>query len=188
MSPEQHNVSAAAHRLGELRAGRHSLAEVLAFYDSLPAVQVEDLMGVWHGHELSTGNPFDGLLYAFGWYGKEFRSADDVRPLVFTGHRGRFEMNPSLLPMPLALRYAAVLRRPGVARAARAVLPLLRTRRPQARLRMVEYRGVPTATMIYDAKPINDHFRAVDRDTLVGLMDLRGMAATPFAFVLERAG
>ena len=60
-----------------------------------------------------------------------------------------------------------------------------RTGRPAARLRMVEYRGVVTGTMIYDALPINDHFRAVDDDTLLGAMDLRGLP-DPFLFVLRR--
>ena len=64
-------------------------------------------------------------------------------------------------------------------------MPLLSTKRPAARLRMVEYRGVVTGTMIYDALPINDHFRAVDEDTLLGAMDFRGMES-PFMFVLRR--
>jgi hypothetical protein len=50
---------------------------------------------------------------------------------------------------------------------------------------MVEYRGVVSGTMVYDALPINDHFRAVDDDTLLGAMDLRGLA-DPFLFVLRR--
>ena len=47
------------------------------------------------------------------------------------------------------------------------------------------YRGVLTATMCYDALPINDVFRKVDNDTLVGAMDLRGLEM-PFMFVLRR--
>jgi hypothetical protein len=49
---------------------------------------------------------------------------------------------------------------------------------------MIEHRGVVTATMSYDALPINDHFRRVDDATLLGVMDLRG--APPFFFVLRR--
>ena len=45
--------------------------------------------------------------------------------------------------------------------------------------------GVVTATMIYDALPINDLFRAVDGATRLGLMDLRDMPQ-PFFFVLRR--
>jgi hypothetical protein len=39
--------------------------------------------------------------------------------------------------------------------------------------------------MIYDDKPIIDHFRREGADTLLGLMDLRGMAR-PFFFRLRR--
>jgi hypothetical protein len=47
------------------------------------------------------------------------------------------------------------------------------------------YRGVLTAKFCYDALPINDVFRKVDDDTLVGAMDLRGLEM-PFMFVLRR--
>jgi hypothetical protein len=47
------------------------------------------------------------------------------------------------------------------------------------------YRDVVTATMCYDALPINDAFRKVDNDTLVGVMDLRHLEE-PFMFVLRR--
>ncbi|CAJ1586868.1 DUF4334 domain-containing protein [[Mycobacterium] wendilense] len=53
------------------------------------------------------------------------------------------------------------------------------------RLRMVEYRGVLSATMIYDALPINDHFRLIDDDTVLGVMDMRGLDR-PLMFVLRR--
>ena len=59
------------------------------------------------------------------------------------------------------------------------------TTRSTARLRMTEFRGVVTATMIYDRLPIQDVFRAAARDVLLGVMDLRGMAQ-PFFFVLRR--
>ncbi len=50
---------------------------------------------------------------------------------------------------------------------------------------MTEFRGIVTATMIYDRLPINDVFRAADADTLLGLMDMRDMAQ-PFFFMLRR--
>ena len=56
-----------------------------------------------------------------------------------------------------------------------------------ASLRMVEYRGVVTATMVYDKQPIFDHFRKIDDDTMVGAMDRKGEAA-PLLFVLRRRG
>ncbi|MBN0039820.1 DUF4334 domain-containing protein [Cellulosimicrobium cellulans] len=42
-----------------------------------------------------------------------------------------------------------------------------------------------TAAMTYDALPVEDAFRAVDDDTLLGLMEARGMER-PFFFVLRR--
>ncbi len=54
-----------------------------------------------------------------------------------------------------------------------------------ASLRMVEYRGVVTATMIYDKHPIFDSFRRVDDDTVMGAMDRKGEDA-PLMFLLRR--
>jgi hypothetical protein len=39
--------------------------------------------------------------------------------------------------------------------------------------------------MIYDAKPINDVFRRVDDDTVLGLMDYRKWGR-PYFFLLHR--
>lgn len=54
-----------------------------------------------------------------------------------------------------------------------------------AQLRMVEYRGVVTATMVYDRHPILDHFRRVTADTVLGAMDRKGEDA-PLLFALTR--
>lgn len=43
-------------------------------------------------------------------------------------------------------------------------------RRPE-QLRKVEFRGVVTASMVYDKIPIIDSFRYVDEDTVIGAMD-----------------
>ena len=42
-----------------------------------------------------------------------------------------------------------------------------------------------TATTIYDSLPIQDIFRAVDDDTLLGVMDLRGMTRRSFSSFAE---
>jgi hypothetical protein len=47
----------------------------------------------------------------------------------------------------------------------------------QATLRMVEFRGVVTATMVYDKHPIFDHFRKITSDLVMGIMDRKGDAA-----------
>jgi len=62
---------------------------------------------------------------------------------------------------------------------------LLKTETSQARLRMMEYRGKVSATMIYDYLPINDSFRKVDDNTVLGIMDFKN-SPQPFFFVLKR--
>ena len=178
-------LTAPDERLRALLPGA-STDEVLALFDALPPVEVADVLGAWRGAELPTGHRLDGLLGRFGWHGKRFEGAEAAHPLVFSdGRGGLVRINPALVPLGLAVRIAPLLRTPLAAAAFRLVRPLLRTRKPRARLRMVRYRGVVTATMCYDALPVHDAFRAVDADTLLGLMDMRGGAA-PFAFVLRR--
>jgi hypothetical protein len=41
-------------------------------------------------------------------------------------------------------------------------------------LRAVAYRGVVTATMVYDQYPIFDHFRRISKDRVLGVMDRKG--------------
>ncbi|NEK86733.1 DUF4334 domain-containing protein [Blastococcus saxobsidens] len=160
-------------------------AEALAWFDSLEAVEPAAMLGRWRGSGLPTGSPLDGLLEAYGWYGKEFLDAETVHPLLFATAAGPRPVDPALVPI-------GVLRdRPGLAhsRAARlafrAVRPLVTTTKPRARLRAVEHRGVRTAAMVYDALPIIDVFRRVSDDVRLGLMDLRGLP-DPFFFLLRR--
>lgn len=194
------DTRSAHEQLARLEQGA-SLAEALAFYDTLAPVAVETMVGAWRGAGIPTGGPFDGLLENLGWYGKRFESADEVHPLVF--RRGRADENPAgrapadqaparlvsvdpgRVPLGLAARHGRRFTGRATAVAFRMLLPLLATRRPRARLRPVEYRGVTSAAMSYDQLPIIDVFRAVDDDTLVGAMDLRGLPE-PYLFTLRR--
>ena len=54
-----------------------------------------------------------------------------------------------------------------------------------AQLREVAYRGVVTATMVYDTQPIFDHFRKIDENTVLGVMDKKG-ENLPLFFYLQR--
>ena len=172
-------------RLRELQRGT-TIEAALAFYDTLEPVGVEEMIGSWRGEGLPTGNPFDGLLERFGWYGKRFDGPDQAHPLVFNAGAGRtMSLNPAFVPIAALIRYQWLLRAPFVPRLFCVLRPLLATPRPKARLRLTAYRGVVTATMCYDALPIADAFRKVDDDTVVGAMDLRGLEA-PFLFVLRR--
>jgi hypothetical protein len=176
---------AAARWLADHRSGV-TPEEALAFFDGLPTVPAADMLGRWRGSGLPTGSRLDGLLEAYGWYGKEFVDAETVHPLLFADRSGRPRpVDPALMPVGV-LRDHAVLAHHPVARAVFGVVrPLVTTRRPKARLRAVEHRGVVTAAMVYDALPIIDVFRRVSADAVLGLMDLRGLAE-PFFFVLRR--
>ena len=173
-------------RLAELQAGVATGADVLAFADRLLPLRTQALVGRWRGSELPTGHRLDGLLTAYGWWGKDVVDAETVHPLLFADRAGVPQpIDPRLAPLGL-LRTAPWLARTPPARAAFAVVrPLLATRRPQARVREVEHRGVVTAALVYDRLPVLDAFRRVSEDTLLGVMDLRGLAE-PFPFVLRR--
>lgn len=163
-------------------------ATVLDLFDRLPAVAVSDMIGLWRGGGLHTGHPLDGILEGYGWYGKAFESPDRVHPLLMQDARGHvFPIDPARLPLEIVLRGPSVARI-GAARAAfRMALPLLKTGKPKASVRPQLHRGVETATMVYKDLPIADSFRAVDRDTVLGLMDWSRLPGQPFFFVLRRA-
>jgi hypothetical protein len=160
--------------------------EALAFFDGLPAVTADEMLGRWRGTGLPTGSPLDGLLEGLGWYGKEFLDDEAVHPLLFADRGGEPRpVDPAMLPVSVLRDYAGFLNVWPVRRAFATVRPLLYTRRPRARLRTVEHRGVVTAAMVYDALPIIDVFRRVGDDVRLGAMDMRGLPS-PFLFVLRR--
>ncbi|AFE07261.1 hypothetical protein COCOR_06987 [Corallococcus coralloides DSM 2259] len=157
-----------------VKAGRVRVEEALALFDSLPAVDVGFMRGTWQGREFQTGHPLDGLLASTGWYGKQFIDAESVHPLLFytEDRKAVFPVDPRKWPAPELAGPVAPHR------------ALVGTDQFKARLRMLEFRGRLSATMVYDDRPILDVFRKVDRDTLLGLMDARDMP--PYFFVLRR--
>lgn len=122
-------------------------ASALEFFDSLPAVALDTMIGTWRGASRPTGSPLDGLLERYGWYGKRFDDAESVHPLLFHHGRGLVAINPALVPLPALTRFAGLVRTPIAARAFGIVRGALATGKPRARLRMTEHRGVVTATM-----------------------------------------
>ena len=182
-SPDTHALAHAA--LARLERGT-DLAEALQFFDTLAPVAPSEMLGEWRGTGIPTGSPFDGLLENVGWHGKRFDSVNDGHPLVFAvGRQRRVSINPGRMPISLAAHHGQHFLGPVTRAAFRMLWPLLLTRRPRARLRSVEYRGVVTAAMSYDQLPIIDVFRSVDADTLVGAMDMRGLER-PYLFALRR--
>lgn len=171
-----------------LSAGTTTPEAALALFDGLAPVPLVAMTGTWRGAEFPSGHPLDGLLAASGWYGKRFVDAETVDPLLFyTADRSQaFALDPGKLPVRLDhLMRWPLPRTAHLHRLVLAARPLLQTHQPKARLRLTEYRGRASATMIYDDLPILDVFRQVDADTVLGVMDLRGLVQ-PYFFVLRR--
>jgi hypothetical protein len=184
--PDVRGDGGAAGRLRQLSTGVPDGRAVLAWFDELPAVGLADLTGRWRGSELPSGHPFDGLLPAYGWYGKEVVDPETVHPLLWCRAGGPPRpISLDLVPVPLLRDHAWLARNP-LARTGFALLrPLLGTGTPRARARLVQHRGVLTAALVYDRLPVIDVFRRVTADTLLGAMDLRGVPA-PYFFTLTR--
>lgn len=156
--------------------------QALAFFDSLAPVTLSFMHGRWKGAEVATGHPLAGLLTTTGWYGKLFSDVEQVHPLLFYTRAGRelYAVDPNLLPVGYAVTLFKRL-----APWARLMLPLLKTRHAKARLRLMEHRGVVSATMIYDDKPIYDIFRQLDENHVFAVMDRKG-DTQPYFFTLQR--
>jgi hypothetical protein len=163
-------------------------AAALDLFDAAPTVEPDFMIGTWRGAELPTGHRFDGMLAVSGWWGKQFVDAETVHPLLFPTRDGTalWALNPALAFRGLGLASATPgLRNIPLAGPIATLRPALAGRRPRARLRTTRYRGAHTATMIYDQLPINDVFREISPDAVLGAMDLRG-SRRPYFFVLQR--
>jgi len=155
----------------------------LELFDSLEPVGIDFMIGRWRGEGYPTGHSEDGLLEAFQWYGKEFESSEDVHPLLFSNRCGEIvRINPAV--MALGGQQSGPVSRITV-RIFQLIMPMLSTSKSRARLRMTEHRGKISATMIYDQLPINDVFRKLDDNAVMGVMDNK-IVKDPFFFKLRR--
>lgn len=168
-----------------VQKGSATTAEALALFDALDVVSLDCMLGRWHGAGFPTQHRMDGILEAYGWYGKEFHSLNEVDPLLFKQGNKLVKMNPERIPLTLLTADFEPPKSAFVGRCFSLLIPTITTNDHKARMRMTEFRGKVSATMLYDGLPINDVFRKVDNDTLLGLMDLKGMDQ-PFFFVLHR--
>lgn len=57
-------------------------AELDDYWASLPPASLDDMLGEWKGGEFVTGHRMNGQLEKSRWFGKTFKSAVDVQPLV----------------------------------------------------------------------------------------------------------
>lgn len=155
--------------------GKVTFEEAAALFDSLEPLPMQFILGEWKGEELPTGHPNDGRLVPSGWYGKTFRSVNDVDPLRYRAKAGgTFAGDPVKCTSP-SLRDACITDHQEV----------VETPQPAARLRMIEFRGKTSAAMVYNNLPIIDHFRKVDDDTVLGAMDLP-LPGPNYFFYLQR--
>jgi GXWXG protein/Domain of unknown function (DUF4334) len=171
--------------LSILETGQTSTAEALQLFDALEPVDLDFMLGRWQGAGLATDHPMDGLLEASNWYGKEFIDAETVHPLLFLDGQNRII---KVAPNPMAMAWVSKipgLKHPSMKPLLLLTNALLKTESSQARLRMMDYRGKVSATMIYDYLPINDAFRKIDDNTVFGIMDFKTLPQ-PFCFILKR--
>lgn len=157
--------------------------EAFAFFDSLQEADISLFHGKWKGKELTTGHPMDGLLKSTNWYGKYFVDEENAYPLLFQkGNKKLFAANPGCLPLK---QFEHVNRRI-VSVIFKLVTPFIQTKKSSARLREIQYRGKITTAMIYDQKPFFDIFGMVDKDTMLGISDLKWEHELGYFFVIER--
>lgn len=162
-------------------------AEALDAFDSLPAVDVDFMLGNWKGEGFPTNHPFDGMLESYHWHGKRFDSSEEVHPLVFkTAFGSKAHLNPVFFGLPLTIaQHIPMPKGRAIGKLFQVLSPLIETLQSKARLRMTTYRGISSATMIYDDLPIHDVFRKMDDHSVFGLMDLKRQEK-PFFFLLRR--
>lgn len=159
--------------------------DAIAYFDSLAPMLDKDMLGFfWRGEGVDTDHPMDGMLEASRWWGKAFIDANSVHPLIHRGvFKEKFFVNPALLPIRMATHLP--LRDVLGPIMFPLISPLISTRKPRARMRMLEFRGKLSAAMCYDHKPINDCFRKIDEESVLGWMDFKGMKQ-PYFFKLRR--
>jgi Domain of unknown function (DUF4334)/GXWXG protein len=171
--------------LSIIKVGKTTTEIALQLFDALDPVNLDFMLGRWQGSELHTCHPMNGLLEVSNWYGKEFIDTENVHPLLFLDARGNiFKVSPNPTGMNWVLNLP-ILKNDFFKPLLMLTNSLLKTEKSQARLRMMEYRGQVSATMIYDYLPINDSFRRVDDNTVLGIMDFKN-SPQPFFFVLKR--
>ncbi|MBW4593095.1 MAG: DUF4334 domain-containing protein [Brasilonema angustatum HA4187-MV1] len=170
-----------------LKTGQTTTEKALELFDALEPINLAFMLGRWQGSGLHTNHPMDGLLEKFNWYGKEFVDPENVHPLLFLDSQGKvIKVAPNYMGLTNWVLKFPILKNDFVKPLVILTNSLLKTQKSQARLRMMEYRGKVSATMIYDHFPVNDSFRKVDDNTLLGIMDLKN-SPQPFFFILRRS-
>ncbi|GAA1524182.1 DUF4334 domain-containing protein [Nocardioides humi] len=129
-------------RFDDLRAAAHAdPGDLDALWADLATVAVDEMLGAWRGGDFATGHVAGTILQEVRWHGKRFDSPLEAVPLVCRDEDGQLYSN-------LAAGGGG-----------------------EASLWPVGFRGEVTATMVYDRLPVLDHFKKVDADTVMGIMN-----------------
>lgn len=123
------------------QADRADPAELDALWADLATADVEEILGPWRGGDFATGHVASTVLEKVRWHGKRFDSPLAAVPLVCRDENGELYSNKEA------------------------------GGGGEASLWQVGFRGEVTATMVYDRMPVFDHFKKVDDDTLMGIMN-----------------
>ena len=167
MSTVEPDIGARAELAALRTRGAVTPGEVAALWDRCEPARVDDIAGSrWTGYGLDTGHPMLAALGQMRWWGKDFRDARKVDPILVTDDSGQIVPDTSA------------------------------TGGGGASLWEVTFRGRPCASMVYDRLPVIDHFVVVDTDpdgrptTLLAVMNGRGTVSggEHFWFVLDREG
>lgn len=146
--------------------------ELFTFYDSLPEILPNEMLGHWKGGSWKVGTPLDGLLELGQWYGKIFHTINHVDAVV---HKFRFFSVVGFLGTLLYFPWKIWTEQ-----------QKYRMPATKACLREIHYRGKTSSSMVYYYLPIIDHFRKIDQNTIVGIMDMKGKAKYEFFFYLQK--
>ncbi|HWJ68305.1 MAG TPA: DUF4334 domain-containing protein [Nocardioides sp.] len=129
-------------RFDDLRAADHAEpADLDALWADLAPVEVSEMIGSWRGGDFATGHVASAVLEKVRWHGKRFDGPLAAVPLLCRDDQGDLYSN-------LAAGGGG-----------------------EASLWAVGFRGEVTATMVYDKLPVLDHFKKVDDDTVMGIMN-----------------
>lgn len=156
-----------------------TVEECFEVFDNLEAITPDFLVGYrWKGWEFNTGHPLNGALETVGWYGKEFYDENNGQPLLL--YSDNEKLDDQLWPIypPTSFQIPVTGETPDRSKH--------EAKASQCRLKSILHRGVVTASMFYDENPVNDTFRKVGQDTVMGIMDNKHIPL-PYFFVLERA-
>jgi hypothetical protein len=141
-------------------AAAPSRDELDALWFDLAPATIRLMLGSWRGGDFSIGHPASRLLERIRWHGKRFDSPLEAHPLICRYEHGGLYSNKEAAGGGLASLWE------------------------------VGFRGETTATMVYDAMAVFDHFKIVDDDTVMGIMNgkLEPVFGTadPYYFWLER--